>query len=153
MGIDTVSTRAGTFRARHYRDRTGYGEQVDYWIDDSVGPIGLIRHCHCSRCRRARSAAHATNGFVDPATFAWVRGEELLESWKIPEADRFAQTFCRTCGSAMPRVFPNRPFVVIPMGGVDGDPGTRPCEHIYVGSKAPWYEIADALPQHAEFPA
>ena len=43
VGIDTVSTRAGTFRARHYRDRTGYGEQVDYWIDDSVGPIGLIR--------------------------------------------------------------------------------------------------------------
>ena len=23
----------------------------------------------------------------------------------------------------MPRVFPNRPFVVIPMGSVDGDPG------------------------------
>ena len=43
VGIDTISTRAGTFRARHYRDRTGYGEQVDYWIDDSVGPIGLIR--------------------------------------------------------------------------------------------------------------
>ena len=22
--------------------------------------------------------------------------------------------------------------------------------HIFVGSKAPWFEIADALPQHAE---
>ena len=117
------------------------------------GPIGLIRYCHCARCRRARSAAFATNGFVDPATFRWLRGEGQIESWKVPEADRFTQTFCRTCGSPMPRVFPNRPFVVIPMGSVDGDPGTRPSEHIYVGSKAPWYEIADALPQHAEFPS
>ena len=43
----SASTRSpcasGTFRAKHYRDRTTYGEQVDFWIDDSVGPIGLIR--------------------------------------------------------------------------------------------------------------
>jgi hypothetical protein len=25
--------------------------------------------------------------------------------------------------------------------------------HIFVGSKAPWFEIADALPRHAELPA
>jgi hypothetical protein len=121
---------------------------VAYRVD---GPIGLVRHCHCSRCRRARSAVHATNGFVDPATFRFTRGEDQLDFWKVPEADRFTQTFCRTCGSAMPRVFPNRPFVVIPMGSVDGDPGTRPSEHIYVGSKAPWYQITDALPQRTEF--
>jgi len=43
VGVDTVSVRVGTFRAKHYRDRTAFGEQVDFWIDDSVGPIGLIR--------------------------------------------------------------------------------------------------------------
>jgi hypothetical protein len=43
VGIDTVRVRAGTFRARHYRDRTEYGELVDFWIDDSVGPIGLVK--------------------------------------------------------------------------------------------------------------
>jgi hypothetical protein len=43
VGIDTITVRVGTFRAKHYRDRTSYGEQVDYWIDDSMGPIGLIR--------------------------------------------------------------------------------------------------------------
>ncbi|HMF44191.1 MAG TPA: hypothetical protein VKQ32_26145 [Polyangia bacterium] len=43
VGIDTIKVRAGTFRAKHYRDRTAYGEQVDFWIDDSVGPIGLIQ--------------------------------------------------------------------------------------------------------------
>jgi hypothetical protein len=43
VGVETVRVRAGTYRAKHYRDHTPYGEQVDYWIDDSVGPIGLIQ--------------------------------------------------------------------------------------------------------------
>jgi hypothetical protein len=43
VGTEMVTVRTGTFRAKHYRDRTGYGEQVDFWIDDSVHPIGLLR--------------------------------------------------------------------------------------------------------------
>ena len=69
-----------------------------------------------------------------------------------PEARFFTQTFCRTCGSAMPRVDPGRGIAVIPMGALDDGPGVTPREHIFVGSKAPWFEIADALPQHAEWP-
>jgi hypothetical protein len=42
--------------------------------------------------------------------------------------------------------------VCIPAGSINGDPGIRPSIHIFVGSKAPWYEIADALPQHDGFP-
>jgi hypothetical protein len=52
----------------------------------------------------------------------------------------------------MPRLVPNRPYVVIPMGGVEGDPGGRPRAHIFVDSKAPWFEIADDLPQYREYP-
>jgi hypothetical protein len=43
VGPETITVRVGTFRARHYRDRTSYGEQVDFWIEDTVGPIGLIK--------------------------------------------------------------------------------------------------------------
>ena len=43
VATEMVSVRAGLFRAKHYRYRTGYGEMVDYWIDDSVAPIGLIK--------------------------------------------------------------------------------------------------------------
>ena len=32
------------------------------------------------------------------------------------------------------------------------EPTIRPTGHIFVGSKAPWYEIPDDLPQHAEYP-
>lgn len=44
-------------------------------------------------------------------------------------------------------------MTVIPMGGLDDDPGMRPQPHIFVGSKAPWFEIADDLPQHVEYPS
>lgn len=115
------------------------------------GGIDFARNCHCSRCRRARSAPHATNGFADSSRITFTRGEDRLASYKVPDADRFAQTFCRTCGSAMPRVLTNRPFVVIPMGSIDGDPGVRPTEHIFVASKASWHPITDRLPQYDEY--
>jgi hypothetical protein len=43
VGTEMISVRAGLFKAKHYRYHTPYGEQVDYWIDDSVAPIGLIK--------------------------------------------------------------------------------------------------------------
>ena len=38
------------------------------------------------------------------------------------------------------------------MGTLDDDPEIKPSPHIYVGSKAPWHEITDKLPQFKEFP-
>jgi hypothetical protein len=43
LGTEMISVRAGLFRTKHYRYRTAYGERVDYWVDDSVAPIGLIK--------------------------------------------------------------------------------------------------------------
>jgi hypothetical protein len=110
---------------------------------DVALPLAGMRHCHCSRCRRARSAPHA-------APFRFLSGKELLHTWKVPDAQFFAQTFCSSCGSPMPRVAPERDLVVIPGGSFDGDPGVRPSEHIFVGSRAPWFEITDSLPQRRE---
>jgi hypothetical protein len=36
------------------------------------------------------------------------------------------------------------------MGSLSDDPTIRPTEHIYVGSKAPWFEITDDLTQNVE---
>jgi hypothetical protein len=47
----------------------------------------------------------------------------------------------------------SKPDVVdVVLGVLDDDPGVRPACHIFVGSKAPWYEITDNLPQHATRP-
>jgi hypothetical protein len=116
------------------------------------GPPLRCWNCHCGRCRKARSAAHASNLFSTAEGLRFTRGEDLLDSFKVPDAQRFTQIFCRVCGSIMPRADRDRGISIIPMGALDDHPGMAPQAHIFVGSKAPWYEITDALPQHQESP-
>src|SRR5262249_9706548 len=105
-------------------------------------------NCHCSRCRKARGAAHASNLFAPVDAVRFTRGEEQVATYKVPDARYFTQRFCRRCGSSMPRHDRDRGFAVVPMGALDDDPGMRPERHIFTGSKAPWYDIPDDLPQH-----
>jgi hypothetical protein len=108
--------------------------------------------CHCSRCRRARSAAHGANVFVKLADFTFKRGEELVSQYKVPEAQRFTVAFCTRCGGKAPSVQRAAGFVVVPAGVLDTDPLMRPQANIFVASKAPWFEITDGLPQYPELP-
>jgi hypothetical protein len=112
----------------------------------------LMYQCHCSRCRRARSAAHGANVFMKLEDFAFTRGEELVAQYKVPEAQRFTTAFCTRCGGKAPSVQRARGVVVVPAGMLDTDPLMRPLAHIFVASKAPWFEITDAYPQYAELP-
>ena len=41
----------------------------------------------------------------------------------------------------------------VPYGTLIDEPTLKPTHHIFVGSKAPWYEILDDLPQYDERPA
>lgn len=117
------------------------------------GPPERVQNCHCSRCRRARSAAHATNAFFRREQLAWTRGEEKITSYALPGAKRFGQDFCRRCGSPVPRVVTSTGYVVVPCGSLDSPLEKRPLGHIFTGSKAPWYEITDGLPQWETLPA
>jgi hypothetical protein len=118
-----------------------------------AGKPERIHNCHCTRCRRARSAAHATNAFFKREQLAWLSGEGDITTYKLPEAKRFGQDFCRHCGSPVPRVVASMGYVVMPCGGLDTAPGKAINSHIFVGSKAPWYEITDAIPQWESLPA
>jgi hypothetical protein len=122
---------------------------VTYVLD---GESVKRRYCHCSRCRKALSAAHAANMTTGLDGVRFTRGEELLASYKVPEARFFTTRFCRRCGSPMPRRDPERGICVVPLGSLDDDPGVRSTGHIFVASKAPWYQITDDLPQYAEYP-
>ena len=107
-------------------------------------------HCHCSRCRRARSAAFSSSLAIASDGLRFTRGTEGLASYKVPDSQRFVQVFCRACGSPMPRIDPDRGLAIVPLGGLDDDPGMHPQSHIFVASKAVWDVIADDLPQYAE---
>lgn len=115
-------------------------------------PFKIAHNCHCSRCRRGRSTAHASNGFVSSGGVRFLSGEDRLRRFKVPDAQFFTQVSCDACGSLMPRIDHARGLATIPLGALDDDPGIRPCDHIYVADKAGWYEIHDNLPQFAERP-
>jgi hypothetical protein len=118
-----------------------------------AGGPEVVQNCHCSRCRRARSAAHATNCFFRREQLTWRQGEGNVVSFPLPGAKRFGQAFCRRCGGKLPRVVDSTGYVVVPCGGLDDAPGKSPRGHIFTGNKAPWYEITDGLPQWEELPA
>jgi len=118
----------------------------------ATGRVLRAQHCHCSRCRKARAAAHASNFFLPVGGVRFTAGEDRLRSYKLPGAKFLTQVFCEVCGSPMPRLDRERGIAVVPMGSLDGEPDVQPSRHILVGSKAPWYEITDDLPQFAEMP-
>ena len=67
------------------------------------GPTTEIEICHCSRCRKATGTGHASNLFLQPAALTWLTGSENIRRFKVPEAQRFANHFCGTCGGRLPR--------------------------------------------------
>jgi hypothetical protein len=114
------------------------------------GPVTRCRTCHCSRCRKAGGAAHMSYLTVPSEGLRFTRGEDLVTTYRLPEARYFGHSFCSVCGSSMPRRDTERGLCFVPMGSLDDDPGVRPSYHIYVASAAPWDVIRDGLPQHAE---
>jgi hypothetical protein len=116
------------------------------------GTPSRMLNCHCSRCQLGRSAAHASNAFCRIDQFRWTRGEGLVREFKVPEAKFHTTAFCSRCGSKVPRISAERGIVVVPAGSLDTDPGIRPMAHIFVADKAPWFDIADTLPQFPAMP-
>jgi hypothetical protein len=90
-------------------------------------------------------------GRVPRDGFRLLSGEELI---RVFEPDGGAvKAFCSVCGSSLFGAhWPEGDEISIRLGALDDDPGTRPQFHIFVGSKAPWFDIAGPLPQYAELP-
>lgn len=120
---------------------------VAYEIDGEIGTI----HCHCSMCRRWHGSAFRTSAAVRKRDFRFVRGEELITEYRS-SADT-VKRFCRVCGSPLVNSWdPDPDNYGLALGTLATDPGKRAVCHIFVASKAPWYEISDDLPQFDEFP-
>lgn len=121
---------------------------IAYEINGDLGPI---INCHCSKCRRWHGAAFKTRCTLKRKDFKWVKGEEMLSKYR--SSKDVIKTFCKICGSSLISTYEDRPdYMGLPIGGLDQDPGSRPIANIFVGSKSPWYEISDNLPQYEELP-
>jgi hypothetical protein len=120
--------------------------QIKYELD---GGVELINNCHCSMCRKAHGAAFGSFLHAASEGFRWNAGGNLIERYQSSVGN--VRAFCRVCGSNMP-VLEDGNHVNIPAGTLDDDPGVRPIVNIFAGSKAPWFDIEDSLPQFSEFP-
>jgi len=57
------------------------------------------------------------------------------------------------CGSNLITKFEkNKEWYGFPLGTLDSDPGVKATCHVFVGSKAPWHDITDNLPQYEGLP-
>ncbi|HSH43896.1 MAG TPA: GFA family protein [Arenicellales bacterium] len=115
------------------------------------GELLDVLNCHCSMCRKFHGAAFRTRAAVRAGDFHWLAGEHLLTRYESSPGEY--KTFCSVCGSSMVTMFDHQPdWYGFPLGTLDTDPGVKPARHIYVGSKAPWHDISDDLPQYEGAP-
>jgi hypothetical protein len=113
--------------------------------------LGVIENCHCSMCRKAHGAAFSTNAAVPSSAIRITAGGHLLTEY--PSSPNRRKCFCSKCGSQLFIRRTNRPEItVVTLGTIDGDPRAKPVRHVFVASKATWYEIEDTLPKFKIYP-
>jgi hypothetical protein len=104
-------------------------------------------NCHCSRCRAATGSAFKPFGGIEREKLELTRGADGL---LVYGEETLNDTRCATCGSLLYSVVRDGEYVHVTLGSLADEPTIRPAGHIYVGSKAPWFEITDDLPQFEE---
>ena len=113
------------------------------------GRPGVALNCHCSMCRKAHAAAFRSRVAIRKADFVWTSGEEEMRWYESSSTTR--RGFCSRCGTRLVSEFSDDVATYgVPIALFDGEPDIRPQFHIYVGSKAPWFQITDDLPQYEE---
>jgi hypothetical protein len=103
--------------------------------------------CHCSRCRAATGSAFKPFAGIERAKLDVTAGRDTL---LVVGDDDLNDTRCMSCGSLLFSVVRDGEYVHVALGSLADAPSLRPTKHIFVGSKAAWFEITDDLPQFAE---
>src|SRR6266536_280421 len=104
-------------------------------------------NCHCSRCRAATGSAFKPFAGIERAKLEITDGEDALLVFGEEDLN---DTRCAACGSLLFSVVREGAYVHVAMGSLVDAPTIRPAGHLFVGSKAPWFEITDDLPQFQE---
>jgi hypothetical protein len=119
-----------------------YCRAVGYEVADA---FSYALNYHCSDCRRTTGSAFKPFAGIERAHFRLVRGEDQRI---IYGDDATHDAHCARCGSLLYSRVREGKWVHVAMGTLVDAPSIRPTAHIFVGSKAPWHEITDNLPQY-----
>jgi len=117
---------------------------VRYAVADA---FGYALNCHCSNCRAATGSAFKAFAGIERGKLELTEGaDKLLVFGDVSDN----HTRCGVCGSLLYSVVRDGAYVHVALGSLADEPSIRPSAHIFVGSKAPWFEITDNLPQFDE---
>jgi hypothetical protein len=105
-------------------------------------------NCHCSNCRASTGSAFKPFAGIESEKLELTAGADTLLVWGDDDANH---TRCGICGSLLYSVVREGAYLHVALGSLADDPSIRPTSHIFVGSKAPWFEITDDLPQADEY--
>ncbi len=112
-----------------------------------AGPLGSMMNCHCTDCRKSHGAAFATYIDVPWKNFKFLQGEDNLTTFTAETGTK--RSFCRTCGTIVTCWSEgDKETLEISASSLDTPTDKRPEYHIFVRSKASWYDIKDGRPQH-----
>ncbi len=106
--------------------------------------------CHCSRCRKETGTVHGATVFFNDAELSWDKGEDNLSYFHL-EGTRKNRSFCKTCGSPLPRLEGDKD-VVLPAGTLDDDTSLEPTAHIHYASRSSWESKLGNLERFDELP-
>lgn len=113
------------------------------------GELRDVLACHCSQCAKT-SGNYAAMTSCDSGDLELTSAGSL--GW-YRSSDSAERGFCTRCGGNLFWKPAHGEYVSITAGTVDPPTRLRIAEHIYVGSKSDYYEIADGLPQKHEWEA
>jgi hypothetical protein len=116
---------------------------VEYEVADA---FEYALTCHCSTCRASTGSMFKPFGGIAREQLRVVKGGDTLLVWGEADGNH---TRCGVCGALLFSVV--GPRVHVTYGSLRDEPTLKPAAHIFVGSKAPWEEIIDDLPQHDEY--
>jgi hypothetical protein len=120
---------------------------VGYEVEDA---FSAAFYCHCSQCRRATGSAFKPMAVICSEKLRLTHGASDMLIYGTPTSTHDAH--CGRCGSFLYSVISHTGNTHVAMGTLIDPPSIRPSFHMFVASKAPWYEITDGLPQFEGMP-
>ncbi|MEM7017356.1 MAG: GFA family protein [Pseudomonadota bacterium] len=121
--------------------------ETEFAVQDNFQYAG---YCHCSRCRKASGGNGLAIGGIPRENFNVTQGMQNIKHYSRSESS--TACFCSHCGSSLYSEKLETGLIHIRYSSLDDIPSLLPQAHIFVSSKADWYEITDELPQFQEFP-
>ena len=114
------------------------------------GELDEISMCHCEQCRKAQGTAFAAVSPIQSDLFSVLKGQEYLKEYR--SSLNKVRAFCSECGSPLYSARDDQPSVKrLRLGTLETPVDVKNKYHIFVKSKAPWFDITDGLPQFERF--